>query len=134
MSTRTSPADEGQESAEKWTIRVNVQERFITVPLAGVIVGLAIGMTRGGRGAGLRFLAENVHRPPQTVQGWYFYNKTKNYKVILGALKGGGWEAAKLGTVAAGWVGIEEGMEKIGWGEMKEIGAGVGTAGVYSAV
>lgn len=104
------------------------------VPGAAIIVGTAIGLTRGSQRASLRFLAENVHRPPTTVQGWYFYNKTKNYKVILGGLKGAGAEASKLGLVALGFVGIEEGLERVGMGQIRELGAAVGTAGMFCAV
>lgn len=46
-------------------------------------------MIRGGRAAGLRFLAENAHNPPKTVRGWYFYNKTKNYRMMWAGLRDG---------------------------------------------
>ena len=84
--------------------------------------------------ASLRFLAENVHRPPTTVQGWYFYNKTKNYKVILGGLKGAAAEGGRLAAAGAGWVGASWGMEQMGWSSVKEIGAGVGLAAAFTVV
>ncbi|KAG5646427.1 hypothetical protein DXG03_003477 [Asterophora parasitica] len=115
-------------------IRLSIPPRFYLVPSAAIIVGSAIGIVRGSGRASLRFLAENAHRPPTTVQGWYFYNKTKNYKVLWGGLKGAGVEAGKLGAVALGWVGIEEGLERVGWGQVGEVGAALGTAGVFSAV
>ncbi|KAF8164991.1 hypothetical protein B0H34DRAFT_647790 [Crassisporium funariophilum] len=118
----------------KEAIHVNIPRRFLLVPGAAFVVGTAIGLMRGGRTASLRFLAENAHRPPKTVQGWYFYKKTKNYKVMLGALKGAGIEASRLSVLALGYVGLEEGMERVGWGEAKEVGAAVGTAAVFSAV
>ena len=116
------------------SIRLTIPPRFYLVPGAAIIVGSAIGLMRGSQKASLRFLAENVHRPPTTVQGWYFYNKTKNYKVLLGGLKGAGAEASKLGLVALGWVSLEEVIERVGWGQVKEIGAAMGTAGVFSVV
>jgi len=97
-------------------------------------VGTAIGLVRGSRAAGLRFLAENAHRPPTTVQGWYFYNKTKNYKRMLGGLRRAGSDAAKLGFTALAWVTFEEGLHQVGWGELGEIGAGIGTAGIFAGV
>ncbi|KAG6829320.1 hypothetical protein H0H92_004923 [Tricholoma furcatifolium] len=132
----TSTTDEHADidTASNEVIRINIPPRFYLVPGAAFIVGTTIGLSRGSREASLRFLAENAHRPPRTVQGWYFYNKTKNYKVIFGGLKGAGKEAGKLTTVAFGWVGIEELLERVGWGQVSEIGAGVGTAGVLSAV
>jgi len=112
-------------------IHITIPPRFYLLPGSAVIIGTVIGLTRGSRRASLRFLAENVHRPPKTVQGWYFYNKTKNYKVMLGGLKEGGRDAVRLGVTALGWVGIEEGLERAGWGDVREVGAAVGTAGVF---
>ncbi|TFK76140.1 hypothetical protein BDN72DRAFT_885594 [Pluteus cervinus] len=122
------------DTGAKRVIRLKIPPRMYLVPGTAIIVGTVIGLVRGSRTTSLRFLAENVHRPPRTVQGWYFYNKTKNYKVLLGGLKGAGLEASKLGLVASGYVGIEEGLERMGWGEAKEVGAAVGTAGIFSAV
>jgi len=115
-------------------IYVQIPPRYYLLPGSAIIVGTVIGLMRGSRRASLQFLAENVHRPPRTVQGWYFYNKTKNYKVMLGGLKEGGWEATRLGVTALGWVGIEDVLERVGWGDVSEVGAAVGTAGVFSGV
>ena len=112
-------------------IRVNIPQRVLLVPGTAFIVGSAIGLVRGGRTASLRFLAEKAHRPPKTVEGWYFYNKTKNYRVMLGGLKGAGMEGCRLGGIALCYVGLES---AIGWSELKEIGAGVGTGAVFSIV
>ncbi|KAK2466523.1 hypothetical protein APHAL10511_002165 [Amanita phalloides] len=114
-------------------IRLNIPARVYLVPGAAFTIGAAIGLVREGRRAALRFLAENVHRPPTTVQGWYFYNKSKNYKVMLGGLKGGVAEGGRVAVVGAGWVVLEEGLERMGWGTVKEMGAGMGTACVFSA-
>jgi hypothetical protein len=136
MTLISAPADNQDdiENPSRNSIHLTIPPRFYLVPGAAVIVGSAIGLMRGSQAASLRFLAENVHRPPTTVQGWYFYNKTKNYKVLLGGLKGAGAEASRLAIVALGWVSIEEGLERFGWGQAKEVGAAVGTAGMFSAV
>lgn len=115
-------------------IRLNVPRRMMIVPLVGMIVGSAIGIMRGGRAASLRFLAENAHRAPRTVEGWYFYKKTKNYKVMWEGLKGGVKEGARVGGLAGVYVGIEEGMGRIGAGEWKELGGGIGTGLLFSVV
>jgi hypothetical protein len=47
------------------------------IPLAGAILGFSTGFYQAAKRAGLVFMAENAHRRPDTVQGWYFYNKTK---------------------------------------------------------
>jgi hypothetical protein len=119
------------DNAPKTAIRVNIPQRVLLVPGTAFIVGSAIGLVRGGRTASLRFLAENAHRPPKTVQGWYFYNKTKNYRVMLGGLKGAGMDGGRLGAMALCYVGLET---AIVWREAKEIGAGVGTGAVFSLV
>ncbi|KIM45831.1 hypothetical protein M413DRAFT_64360 [Hebeloma cylindrosporum] len=119
---------------EDGAIRLNIPPRLMVVPATAFIVGSAIGMVRGGREASLRFLAENAHRPPTTVQGWYFYKKTKNYKVMWGALKGAGRESVKVTALAAGYVAVEEGFERVGWSPGKHVGAAVGTAVVFCAL
>lgn len=121
------------EPAEKPNaIRITIPERYYLLPGTAIIVGTTIGLFRGSRRESLRFLAENVHRPPTTVGGWYLYNKTKNYRVILGGLKEAGADAARLGATAMGWVAIEEGCKRAGVEDIGEVAAGLGTAGVFS--
>jgi hypothetical protein len=123
-----------QDSNQKYAIYVDIPPRFYLLPGGAMCIGTAIGLVRGSRAAGLRFLAENAHRAPTTVRGWYFYNKTKNYKVMLGGLSKAGTDAAKLSFTALAWVTFEEGLNHLGWGDIGEIGAGLGTAGVFAGV
>jgi len=111
-----------------------IPPRLILLPGAAILAGTVIGLVRGSRRVSLQFLAENAHRPPRTVQGWYFYNKTKNYKVMLGGLQQAGVDASKLCVTALGWVAIEESLERVQLGEFKEVCAGAGTAGLFSAI
>ncbi|KAL4242023.1 hypothetical protein ABKN59_000562 [Abortiporus biennis] len=115
-------------------IRITIPQRVYLLPGTALALGAVLGFVRGSRTASLRFLAENVHRPPTTVQGWYFYNKTKNYKVLLGGLKAGGADALKLGATAAGWVAIEDSCTRMGWNDISEVAAGFGTATLFSAI
>lgn len=126
--------DEQSDVPPKPAVRLTIPERYYMLPGAAIIVGTTIGLFRGSRLASLRFLAENVHRPPTTVKGWYFYNKTKNYRMILGGLKQAGADAARLGTAAAGWVAIEEGCERLDWKDVSEVAAGLGTAAIFAGV
>lgn len=125
---------ESDASTAPYSIHVDVPPRLYIVPGWAMVVGTLIGGVRGSRAAGLRFLAENAHRPPRTVQGWYFYNKTKNYRMMLAGLRDGGSLAAKLGFIALGWVTFEELLERAGYGDVREIGAGLGTAGLVAGV
>lgn len=113
-----------------------LHSRYFVLPVSAAILGTLIGAVRGSRRASLRFLAENAHRPPTTVQGWYFYNKTKNYRRMAAGLQEGGLNAMKLGVAALVWVGIEDGLERSGqpWAEARELGAGVGTASMFTVV
>lgn len=115
-------------------IRIDIPERFYLLPGAALIVGTTIGLYRGSRTASLRFLAENAHRAPKTVRGWYLYNKTKNYRVLLGGLKGAGADASKLGLTAAAWVFVEEGCTRAGLDDVREVAAGLGTGMLFGAV
>ncbi|KAI0832316.1 hypothetical protein BC628DRAFT_1309376 [Trametes gibbosa] len=115
-------------------VRIDIPERFYLLPGAALIVGTTIGLYRGSRTASLRFLAENAHRTPKTVRGWYLYNKTKNYRVLLGGLKGAGADATKLGLTAAGWVVLEEGCSRLGLDDGREVAAGLGTGTLFGAV
>ena len=129
----SSPVTDDEHDNPKPTlIRLTIPERYYLLPGAAIIAGTTIGLVRGSRKASLRFLAENVHRPPTTVQGWYFYNKTKNYRVLLGGLKEAGVDAVKIGGVATGWVVIEEGCRRLGVEDVSEVAAGLGTAGLFS--
>ena len=73
------------------------------LPSSAFGLGLVSGVITSGKRAGLVFMAENAHRLPDTVQGWYFYSKTKNYKVLLGAAKGGLKQGARLGIWTTGF-------------------------------
>ena len=115
-------------------IRIDIPQRFLLLPGAAALTGITIGLFRGSRQASLRFLAENAHRTPRTVRGWYLYNKTKNYRVVLGGLKGAGADATRLGLTAAAWVGVEEGCERTGLGDVREVAAGLVTGTLFGAV
>lgn len=115
-------------------IHINIPRRYYLLPGAAVLTGISIGLFRGSRTASLRFLAENAHRPPKTVRGWYLYNKTKNYRVLLGGLKEAGADATKLGLTAAAWVALEEGCTTLGLDDFREVAAGLGTGTLLGAV
>jgi hypothetical protein len=52
------------------TPHISVPSNLIILPSVAGVVGFLLGARRGGAAARLRFLAENAHRQPTTVQGW----------------------------------------------------------------
>ena len=86
-------------------VAVERQVSPLVLPVVCASAGMALGVYRGGRMARLRFLAENAHRAPKTVKGWYFYNKTKNYRMMYGGLKEGAKDAVS-GLWAVESIGI----------------------------
>lgn len=135
MTTTTATTDSENVVPQKpEPIRININPRYYQIPGAALLVGTAIGVARGSRRAGLRFQAENAHRPPKTLQGWYYYKKTKNYRMMLGGLQQGGKTASQLGLTAVAWVGMEEACIRCGLEDFRELGAGLITSGLFSAL
>ena len=54
--------------------------------------------------------------------------------MMLGGLREGGADGVRLGLTGLGWVGLVEGMRRVGLAEVREVGAGVGTAGVFAVI
>ncbi|CAI5755591.1 unnamed protein product [Candida verbasci] len=65
------------------------KERIEAILTTTGLVGLAIGLYDGVKISSARYLAENAHRLPTKVGGWYFYHKKKNYVMITQSLKFG---------------------------------------------
>ena len=102
MSTPDAPvqspdAPTKREAGEPVTVERRVSP--LVLPVVCASAGMALGVYRGGRMASLRFLAENAHRAPKTVKGWYFYSKTKNYRMMYGGLKEGAKDAVGQQTL-----------------------------------
>ncbi|GHJ89090.1 hypothetical protein NliqN6_5492 [Naganishia liquefaciens] len=103
--------DNLQTLTERWS--VHIPRRLLILPPTAVVLGALIGMSRGGSRARLRFLAENAHRQPTTIQGWYFYTKTRNYRILFGSLREGSKTGLTLGAATALYVLSEEGVRSV---------------------
>lgn len=109
--------------------------RFPTATSVAFITGLSLGLTHGGKLAGLRFRAENSHRFPSTSTGWYLYHKSKNYHMMLGGVK----EGLKMGSKIAFWAGgfflVEEAVDRLRDTKdfLSTIVAGLSVSGGFSA-
>lgn len=103
-------------------------------PVSALIFGFTSGLVSSSKLASKQFLAENAHRLPTTVQGcvqlsrsrvdltsltsfplvarsWYFYQKTKNYRVLFAGLKGGLKTGARLGLWTGAFLGLEQAVD-----------------------
>merc|ERR1712225_102860 len=90
-------------------IRIGISNpTLLLIPLSASSFGFVSGLLSTSQKVALQFLAENAHRQPSTLQGWYFYNKTKNYKVALESIKGGLKTAGRLGLWTSAFVGLQE--------------------------
>lgn len=103
------------------TIRFRISDpSLLIVPLCACTFGFVSGLLSASQRSSLQFLAENAHRQPTTLQGWYFYNKTKNYRVALAAVRGGIRTAARMGGWTGGFVAMKEGCGRaIGLGNIQ---------------
>lgn len=115
---------------------LNTVPRLITMTGIGSFWGFALGAYLGGRQSGLQYLAENAHRLPTTVQGWYFYHKTKNYRVALGGIKRGVRYAFRTGGLCFVYGALEAGLDDVrGEADLfNSIVAGVGSGALFSAL
>ena len=73
--------------------------RLPIVGFTSFTAGVGLGAMHGSQMAALRYTAENAHRMPTNPQGWFLYQKSKNYHAALGGMK----EGFKMGTVVTAW-------------------------------
>jgi hypothetical protein len=66
----STPAQPLPQPTDDGAISIHLPTSFLVLPPVAGLIGLGIGMSRGGSRARLRFLAENAHRPPTTYRGW----------------------------------------------------------------
>ncbi|KAJ2724606.1 hypothetical protein GGI07_001859 [Coemansia sp. Benny D115] len=98
--------------------------------LLSTTAGGLCGGVLGGKLSGRQYLAERAHRLPTTVQGWFFYQKWKNYRVLLGAMKGAVRYGTKIGSCGLAYAAIEAGVDRL-VGEVQaasSMAAGLATA------
>lgn len=98
QTTLTSPSPE-----------LDYYTRFISsLALGGFFAGFYKGFTTRS----VQFLAENAHRLPRTVAGWYFYHREKNYTSALAGFGKGVTRARQFGALAVGFSAVEHVSEK----------------------
>ena len=86
--------------------------RFPVATTGAFVVGAGMGISHGGKTAGMRFRAENAHRFPTTPTGWYLYHKSKNYHSMLGGIREGLRMGPKIGFWAGSFFLAEEAVDR----------------------
>ncbi|RMZ86356.1 hypothetical protein DV736_g6416, partial [Chaetothyriales sp. CBS 134916] len=81
--------------------------------IGAFVAGMGLGGTRGGQLHADRYRAENAHRYPTTQAGWYLYQRSKNYHMMLGICSAGVRSGAVLSLWAAGFMATEEGIDQL---------------------
>ncbi|EGG02423.1 uncharacterized protein MELLADRAFT_110181 [Melampsora larici-populina 98AG31] len=84
------------------------QSPVIIPTFSASIVGFVSGMVSAGKLSGAQFTCENLHRLPTSRQAAYLFQKTKNYRIILGGLKGGLRSGARLGAWTGAFCSMKE--------------------------
>lgn len=108
--------------------------RFPAATAGAFLTGAVLGVSHGGKTAGMRFRAENSHRFPTTSTGWYLYHKSKNYHIMLGGIKEGLKMGSKIGFWAGSFFIVEEAVDE--WRGQKDflstVIAGMSIAAAFS--
>lgn len=115
---------------------LTTKPRLMLMTSIGSFWGFSIGAFLGGRQSGLQYLAENAHKLPTTVQGWYFYHKTKNYRMMLGGVKRGIRFAGKTGGLCLLYGSLEAAIDDVR-GEadvLNSVTAGIATGTIFSTL
>lgn len=111
-------------------------QRIRTGVLAAMGCGFLLGASYGGQSAGYVFRAENAHRLPKSQRGWFFYHKTKNYKMAYAGMREGARMGVKLGVWTGALMVAEQAIDSLRPDEGKDalstVVAAMGTAGAWS--
>ncbi len=102
------------------------------------LAGFASGAYLGARTRSHQFLAENAHRLPKLVTGWYYYHKYKNNEMTLAGIKGGIRYATRFAAISGCFSLLEVGSEKYlsngREGLVNGVVAGLGSAGLFGLI
>lgn len=115
---------------------IEARPRLALMSIIGGFWGFTIGSYLGGKQTAYQYLAENAHKLPTTVRGWYFYHKTKNYKVMLGGIKRGVRMGIPTAAICLAYGGMEAALDdaRKEADMFNSITAGMGTGVLFSAM
>ncbi|KAJ2658956.1 hypothetical protein IWW48_003754 [Coemansia sp. RSA 1200] len=94
-------------------LRMSLNDRLMTMAVVSFGAGALCGGYVGGKHSSRQYLAERAHRLPTTAEGWYFYQKWKNYRTTLGAIKGAARYGAKISACVMAFSAIEAMADRV---------------------
>ncbi|KAF9572608.1 hypothetical protein BGW38_008504, partial [Lunasporangiospora selenospora] len=111
-------------------------KRIALITTTASFWGFVLGGVIGSRQSGMQYLAENAHRLPKTMEGWYFYHKRKNYRMLWGALSRGSVYAAKTGALVGLFECLEASLDfyRGGADMFNSTIAGVASGAIFSVI
>ncbi|KAF9423060.1 hypothetical protein BGZ94_008401 [Podila epigama] len=111
-------------------------KRITLITASASFWGFMLGGVIGSRQSGMQYLAENAHRLPRSSEGWYFYHKKKNYRMILGALSKGAVYSAKTGALVALFEVLEASADfyRGGADVFNSVTAGLASGSIFSVL
>lgn len=87
--------------------------RLLSIAVTASMFGFMSGFYEGYNRSSLIYLAENSHRLPRTVGGWYFYHKRKNYVCIKNGINEGVLYGVKITGLLLGYFGFEAFLDQV---------------------
>ncbi|RKP37373.1 hypothetical protein BJ085DRAFT_5518, partial [Dimargaris cristalligena] len=86
-------------------------QKINTVVGVSGLWGFILGSYVGGQKAGLQYRAEHMHKLPRSHQGWYFYHKHKNYRMMLQGIYRGTAYATKFMAICGAFTVSETALD-----------------------
>lgn len=117
-------------------IGLEPMKRILLITASASFWGFMLGGVIGSRQSGMQYLAENAHRLPKNMEGWYFYHKKKNYRMIWGALRKGVVYSGKTGAMVGLFEVLEASLDFYRGGAdlFNSTAAGIASGGFFSAI
>ncbi|KAG0275136.1 hypothetical protein BGZ95_009140 [Linnemannia exigua] len=111
-------------------------KRILLITASASFWGFMLGGVIGSRQSGMQYLAENAHRLPKNMEGWYFYHKRKNYRMMWGAFQKGVVFSSKTGAMVGLFEVLEASMDFYRGGAdlFNSMMAGVASGAFFAAI
>ncbi len=99
--------DDSSFAHENQRFHINPIYRVSIILASASLIGGVAGTYDGTKKSSLQFLAENAHRLPTSMKGWYFYHKRKNYVLVRNGMIQGAKTSLKVTSYCGLFFGLE---------------------------